>query len=156
MSKKLNYDLSEAARRIISKCPKESVISSIKVLAYNELGNCEIILKEKNPTELLNFYEKEQRFSDGLELIGYGRIWENDVLNFFKKNKKYFIPQADIFFTERINKNLENTGDTFYLAVAESLSQLKQINPSKAKVLVDEIRVNYKRRPKLMGMIDRI
>jgi hypothetical protein len=78
--------------------------------------------------------------------------------------KLKYLPFVTIeFFNEDLNtrmrvlfKNLENTGDTFYIAVAESLSQLKQINPSKAKVLVDEIRVNYKRRPKLMGMIDRI
>ena len=56
---------------------------------------------------------------------------------------------------KRINDNLVGTGDSYYSKIAETVSQLKQINAGLAKEVVADIRTNYKRRTKLMGMLRR-
>ena len=65
------------------------------------------------------------------------------------------ISKAEKYFLNRIDANLSYTGDSYYSKIAETISQLKQINNKLSKEIVANIRVNYKRRTKLMVMLKR-
>jgi hypothetical protein len=75
--------------------------------------------------------------------------------DFFKRNKKNIAPEAEKCFINRINKNLQFTGGSHYAFIAESLEHLNKINPEAAKRIINDIRLNYKRRTKLISMLNR-
>lgn len=83
-------------------------------------------------------------------------IWDSRVFDFFKKHKRKFPSEALKHFYEVINKNLQYTGENYYYTIADSLQQIKQINTGYAMELVSEIRLNYKRRSKLMSIIAKL
>lgn len=89
LSQKLNHDLREAARKAIKSSPNASMLFKIKDLISEPLTEYEGILREKDPEELLFFYEKEKRPEDALSLINDGSIsWDSTLFEFFRKNKK--------------------------------------------------------------------
>jgi hypothetical protein len=156
LSAKLGYELSEPARIAVSRCPSISMLEKIKEITGGSTAEYEKILKSKNPEELLGYYEKEKRLQDAVSLIKEsGKIWDTTLFEFFKRNKKSVPSEAEGYFISRINENLGNTGESYYARVAESLSQVKHINPSLANELIKDIRLNFKRRTKLIAMLKR-
>lgn len=156
LSAKLDYDLGEPSIVAIRCCPSASMLEKIKEIAGGSMAEYEKILKSENPEELLYYYEKEKRLQDAVSLIKEsGEIWDITLFEFFKRNKKSVHSEAEGYFVSRINENLGNTGESYYARIAETLSQLKQINPSLADELITDIRLNYKRRTKLMTMLKR-
>jgi len=156
LSAKLGYDLNEPARIAVKRCPSASMLEKIKEIAGGSTAEYEKILKSENPEELLYYYEKEKRLQDAVSLIKEsGEIWDTALFEFFKRNKKSVPSEAEEYFISRINENLGNTGESYYARVAESLSQVKQINPSLANELIKDIRLNFKRRTKLIAMLKR-
>jgi len=154
LSVKLNYDLDESTRIAITRCPDATMLKKIKEITSGSGIEYEDILKSKDTEELLKYYEKENRLQDAVSLIKEsGEIWDTTLFEFFKRNKKSVPSEAEGYFVSRINENLGNTGESYYARIAETLSQLKQINPSLAGELIKDIRLNYKRRTKLMAML---
>jgi hypothetical protein len=114
------------------------------------------MLKRRNADQLFYFYQEENRPADALELIREGLIsHDSTVFRFFKKFKKSFPEEAAVFFESRIRKNLVPAGQKHYEIIAESMGQLKQVDPGKANALLELIRTQYKRRRNLLGMLER-
>lgn len=153
---KTGSDLNKAATVSINHNPNEKILTKIKALGITDIKSFEDVLKEKNPYELLGLFEKEKRLKDALHLISDTDIfYDETIFSFFKRNKKLLRSEAEQYFLDRIDKNLVYTGDSYYSRISETIGQIKQINNKLSKELVADIRVNYKRRTKLMGMLRR-
>ena len=114
----------------------------------------EAILEQKNSGQLVDYLELSGRLHEALALIMRDKsIWDSRVFDFFKKQKKEFPAEAQNHFCKVIDKNLQYTGDSYYYTIADTLQQIKQINAGYAMELVGDIRLNYKRRSKLMSII---
>jgi hypothetical protein len=115
-----------------------------------------MILENKNPGQLLEYLEKHSRLSEALALIKRSKgISENDVYDFFKRHKKDFPEDAERLFCGVISKNLENSGEVYYQAIADAIDQLITINQSLALEYIRDIRLNYKRRRNLMSILSK-
>ena len=68
-------------------------------------------------------------------------------------HKKLFKEDAEAYFLKRIDHNLENARNSYYARIAETISQLRQINQDIASKLLIDIRLNYKRRRNLIKML---
>jgi hypothetical protein len=155
LSLDLKKNISDSALMAISKCPTAEMLIKIKSLPGVDFFRCKEILEKKNPEDLLFYFEKEHLYIEAIDLIKKEEISEYEVFDFFKRNKKHVAPEAEKCFVNRINKNLQFTGDSHYASVAESLDHLNKINPAATKRIVNEIRLNFKRRTKLMSMLNR-
>ncbi|MGD0755281.1 MAG: SWIM zinc finger family protein [Bacteroidales bacterium] len=155
LSIELEKNISDMSLKAISKCPTSDMLVKIKSLPGTDFSRCKVILENKNPEELLIYFEKEQMFNEAIDLINKGNISEHEIFDFFKRNKKHVVPEAEKCFINRINKNLQYTGDSYYALIAESLEHLNKINPEVSKKIINDIRLNYKRRPKLMSLLTR-
>jgi len=87
--------------------------------------------------------------------MGTNKIIDETKFSFFKRNKKILPSQSIEYFQERINENLSHTGESSYLRIAETIGQIKEINETLAQELITDIRTNYKRRTKLMSILNR-
>ncbi len=153
---KIESDLKKAATVSINHNPNEKILLKIKALGISDTKPFEDILKDKNLHDLLSFFEKEKRLKDALDLIlNTDEFYDETIFSFYKRNKKLLTSEAEQYFLNRIDKNLANTGDSYYSRIAETIGQIKQVNPKLAKEIVTDICVNYKRRTKLMGMLRR-
>lgn len=152
-----NLNLQNVAKQSITRCPTCSMLQKIATLLPGEISVHEGILERENPEELLDYLEHSGRLSEGLDLVKRNKnILEDRVFNFYKKNKKRFPHDAGEYFCKMIDKNLQNTGDHYYHAIADALQQIKKINPRHADKLTSDIRLNYKRRSKLMSIISKV
>lgn len=150
-----NLDLHDAVRKCMKQCPNESMLRKVTELLPTEVASCEEILEERRPEELLNYLESMERHADALSLIKRNNsIWRGRVLIFYKRNKKKFPEEAGQFFSDTINENLRNTGYHYYHTIADALKHLKQIDKETAHELTLHLRQNYRRRSKLMAMIE--
>ena len=98
---------------------------------------------------------KEKLFPEAVDFIKSGKISDYLAFDFYKRNKKYVLRDAENFFIDRINKELLFTGESHYLKIAEAIDQINMINRERAGKISDELRTNYKRRTSLIKMIDR-
>ncbi len=156
LAKETGSDIEKTAWIALKHNPLEKNLSLIKSYGVSETSVFEELVKDDNPVELLSFYEKEKRFGDALNLISdNNRFYDETIFSFFKKNKKILREQAEEYFLKRIDANLVSTGDSYYEKIAETVSQIKQINTNLAKEVLADLRTNYKRRTKLMGMLNR-
>ena len=156
LTKESGTDIAKAAWTALKHNPNEKNLSLIKSYGVSDTSAFEELLRNNNPVELLSFYEKEKRFSDALKLISdKNRFYDEIIFQFFKRNKKTLKEQAEQYFLKRIDANLVSTGDNFYSKIAETVSQIKQINTKLAREVVTDLRTNYKRRTKLMSMLNR-
>ncbi|MFC2112258.1 SWIM zinc finger domain-containing protein [Bacteroidota bacterium] len=156
LSIELNHDPLESAKKSIEINPTASMLEYIKGLGVTPLTLYEETVKEKHPAELLSFYENNKRLDDAITLIKEGRItWDSTLFDFFRKNKKFLPADAEEYFQNRIRKNLNDAGNYHYEKIAESISQLKQVNPDLAAKWLGVIRTEYKRRRNLITMLDK-
>lgn len=154
---KVGGNLSEAAKEAITYCPTCSMLKKIASLTSDELPDYELILEQKNESQLLEYLEFKERILEGLELIKRSKnIWGTQVFNFYKKHKRSFPLEAGKYFSSEIDKNLDFTGDNYYHTIADMISQLKVINSPLAEKYLQEIRLNYKRRRNLMTILSKL
>ncbi len=66
---KLNMAMNAVSEEVAASCPEISVLQKIKALKGTVGFECEEIVKQRNPEDLLTFYEKENRMKDALALI---------------------------------------------------------------------------------------
>ena len=124
----------------------------MNISEYSEISD---IFKNKNPEEYLFYLEKEKLFSEAVDFIKSGKISEYIVFDFYKRNKKYVLQDAENFFVDKINKELPFTGESHYMKIAEAIDQISAINRERAGKISEELRINYKRRTSLIKMIAR-
>jgi hypothetical protein len=154
---KAGLSLSEAAKEAISHCPTCSMLQKIATLMSEGMSDYELALEQKAAEQLLNYLEIANRLPEALELIKSSKnIWDTRVFDFFKKHKKIFTLEAEKFFTDAINKNLEFAGDNYYHAIGDNIQQLKQVNSSLAAEYLADIRLNYKRRRNLISILSKL
>jgi len=153
---KTGTDFYRAAMVSINHNPNEKILLKIKSFKKVDIKAFEDILKNKNPNDFLSYLEKEKRLKEAFDLISEkNKFHDNTIFLFFKRNKKDLRLEAEQYFLSRINSNLAGTGESFYAKIAETVSQLKQINNRLSQKIVADIRMNYKRRTKLMSMLQR-
>jgi len=151
---KLNMNMDEISVEVVKHCPEVSILRKIKALKGTLGSNCEAIAKQKNPENLLSFYEEEDRMKDALDLIREPKLFYDDVIfEFYRKNHKRFPEEAETFLKRRIEEDLAYTGKKYYERIAESLNLMKRINPGRSQRIADEIRANFKRRSNLIQII---
>ena len=156
MLKKAGGNLTIAAKEAITNCPTCSMLQKISAIVNVDQIIFETILEHKDPGQLLNYLVTNERLSEALALIKRSKsIWDNQVNDFFKKHKSKFVPDAEKYFSERINKNLESAGDSYYHAVSDTIQQLRQINRSLADEYLKDIRLNYNRRRNLISILSK-
>lgn len=153
--KRDNNDLSKVTKKAIADCSTHSMLQKIADLLPDNLPAYEVILEERNAGELLTFLERSGRLKDALTLIRRRKdIWESQTYNFFKAYKKDFPAEAEEFFYNIIEKNLEHSGDNYYYNVADAIEQIKKVNAALASKLRKDICLNYKRRKKLVSILE--
>lgn len=154
---KAGLNLSEAAKDAITHCSTCSMLQKIASITRDGLYKYELILEQKAAEQFLNYLETSNRLPEAMELIKRSKnIWHARVFDFFKKHKKIFPSEAEKFFTDAINKNLEFAGDNYYHAIADNIQQLKQLNSSLAGKYLADIRLNYKRRRNLISILSKL
>ena len=141
----------------LKKYSDEVVLRKAVEVAPQHGAAFESLLENRNSEQLLNYLESENRDQDALSLVKRSRSISDDrKFTFYKKNKEKFSDDARRFFKAAVSKNLQNTGDHYYRAIADSLKQLKQIDKASADELVLYLHQYYKRRSNLMLMIAEI
>ena len=152
----LDLNINRIAFTALNHNAEEIILSKIKTLGIKDLTPYEKVIRDKAPEELLRFYEKEKRLTDALQLISDTKKFPDyTIFTFFKKNKKNLTDQAEQYFMSRIAANLVNAGEKYYVIIAETIAQIKQINTRLANEIVEDIQIKYKRRTKLMSMLRR-
>jgi hypothetical protein len=154
---KSGLSLSEAAKEAISHCSTCSMLQKIATLMSEGMSEYELVLEQKAAEQLLDYLENTDRLPEALALIKRSKnIWDTRVFDFFKKHKRIFPLEAENFFTDAINKNLEFAGDNYYHAICDNIQQLKQVNSSLAAEYLADIRLNYKRRRNLITFLSKL
>lgn len=157
LSDKAGFDLTKVAKEAISNNPSSNMLQKIESLGVKEMNIYELILEKANASQLLVFLEANNRVTDALSLIKRSKnIWEEKVYGFYKKHKNEFPSDAELFFSETIDKNLGFADDNHYRLVAESILLLKQINKPRAEQYLAEIRLAYKRRRNLITILSEL
>ncbi|WMJ74122.1 hypothetical protein RCC89_13245 [Cytophagaceae bacterium ABcell3] len=135
--------------------PYAEILNTINEIKPEALPALENILKNKNSMEYVLFLEGHGRFKEAAEIAFQerGKVFNDKPFEFFKRHKKLFPEYAGKLFTEIIDKNLETSGEYHYYKIDEALRQLIQIDEPKAREIIAEICVLYKRRQKLTGML---
>ena len=155
--KKENLDLDKPAVQCLRACPTEEVLAKIAEILPSSSAKFEKILEEKHPASLLDYLEKNQRLPEALALVKRGRsIYEDRKLTFYKRNKKTFPAEASRYFTDVVNEHLKEAGNYHYQVIIDALKQLKVLDSENVRLLILDIRRNYKRRGNLMLMLDEI
>jgi hypothetical protein len=155
--KKGNRELSDAAADVIVHCPTCTMLSNIVSLNCGDSARYELLLEQKSAGELLRYMQKNERLPEALALIQRNPdIYDNLVNEFFRAHKTLFPDEATAYFSKIIDKNLENTGDRYYEAIAEAIRQMMTSDLTRANEYLDHIRTNYKRRSNLMKMLNRL
>ena len=155
--KKGNYELSDAAVEIITNCPTHTMLAKIVSVINSNSARYELLLEEKDSGEMLRYLQKQERLPEALALIKRKpNINDSLVYDFFKTHKTLFPDEATAYFSKVIDKNLENTGDRYYEAITEAIRQMMTSDLAKANEYLISIRANYKRRNKLMFMLNRL
>ncbi len=120
------------------------------ILEYTEISE---ILKNKNPDEYLLYLEKEKLFPEAVDFINNGKTSEYLAFDYYKRNKKEVVRDAEDFFIKRINKEPAFTGGSHYMKITEAIEQISVINRDRAGRISDELRTNFKRRSSLIKVI---
>lgn len=154
VANELNLNMDEASEEVIGKCPQVELLLKIKSLKGTVGKKCEEIVKQKNPEELLTFYEEENRMKDALALVHEPDLFYDEmVFAFFKKNRKHFPAETEGFLRDRIEEDLNHTGKKHYERIAESLDLMTRVNPERSRRIAEEIRSSFKRRTNLIQII---
>lgn len=151
----LNVDYATSAMKALKVHPTHHILLMIKKLKPIDTEEFEQYLQDKNLRELIIFLEKEQRIDEAYALV-HKRGSRECLFDFLKKHKKRYPEKAEKVFLARIDDNLKSAGESFYYAIVHTLKELRQINPSLTREVVEDIKVNYKRRRNLMTLLEKL
>ena len=151
------HDLPDIAADAIINCPTDTMLSKIVSITDVAPARYELLLEEKNVGALLRYLQKGERLPEALDLIKRTtNIPESQVLDFFRTHKMTFPEDAETYFVNVIEENLQSAGDHFYEAIADAIRQLAKVNRAKADEYLNHIRTNYKRRRNLITMLSKL
>ena len=154
VSRELGHNMQEASEKALRKSPKLQVIQKIKELKVNISKELTDILRDRNPGDLLTFFEKEGLFDEALQLVNEeGLITDNERFDFYRKHWKRYPVEIEAYLVKRIEENLAHTGKHYYANIAESLDLFNRVNPLRTRHIALEIQSNFKRRSNLMHAI---
>ena len=114
----------------------------------------EKVFKKKNRDEFFRYLSKQNRLAECLKMIQKKDVEEKTAFKFFAKHKKTVREEAEVYFLHRIDQNLTKSDSTCYKNVVDTLLELKEIAPEAAAEALRIIRLQYKRRISLMGMLN--
>jgi hypothetical protein len=123
-----NHDLSDAASDAIVNCSTDTMLSKIVSIIGGDTTRYELLLEEKDADSMLRYLQKENRLQEALTLIKRKtHISENLIHDFFRAHKMVFPDDATTYFSKVIDKNLKETGDRYYEAIADALRDRKSV-----------------------------
>jgi hypothetical protein len=151
VSCKLGHKMQETSEKAIRKSPDLQVILKIKELNVPISKEITDILRDRNPKDLLAFYEESGFYDDALKLANQEDLIADDIrFDFYRKHRKRFSAETEEYLVKRIELNLANTGKQYYAKIGESLDLFKRVNPERTSRIAQEIQSNFKRRSNLM------
>ncbi|GHV22339.1 hypothetical protein FACS189428_4240 [Clostridia bacterium] len=143
-----------AAQEILFSCPTRRILTEIVRIMPDNAAVYEQLLEKNAPSQLLEYLRQEERLDDALALIKRkSTIYDSDIDDFFKNYKKLFPVDAEQYFSRKIEKNLEGTGEYYYQTISEIIRELIEINSMRANEHLNNIRTNYKRRRNLLSLL---
>ena len=150
-----NHDLSDIAADAIINRSTARMLSKIISLTDSDPARYELLLENRDAGELLRYLQQKE-LPEALALIKRkkDKIYDNHILEFFKTHKLLFPEEAATCFGEVIEKNLQDTGNRYYEAIADAVRHLEKVNRAKADKYVSYIRTNYKRRRNLIDLLN--
>jgi hypothetical protein len=151
VSSELGHRMQDASEKTIRKSPNLQVILKIKELNVPISKEITDILRDRNPEDLLAFYEESGLYDEALKLANQeDLITDNKLFDFYRKHRKRYSVETEAYLVKRIEQNLAHTGKQYYAKIAESLDLFKRVNPKRTKRIAQEIHSNFKRRSNLM------
>jgi len=115
--------------------------------------------KEKDITLYYKYLESNNRIEemyallDDLDRYSYFSSYREEFLKKYKTREEYR-DEAITFFKAEIEKNLRTTGDTYYFAIADALTQLKElIDKDELNKMVENLKITYKRRRNFIAIL---
>ena len=114
----------------------------------------ENIFKQKQTYVFIEYLEMKNRFGEALDLAKNAKIYSSEKHSFFARNKSKFPQDSLVFFSEYLEQNLIEAKERSYKDVITTLSHIKDIETKeKFRDLIYDLKIKYKRRPKLIEMI---
>jgi hypothetical protein len=155
--RKDNLPLESIAEEALNNYPSQTMLLYVIKNNHFNTRKYEQIILQKRPEQGLDYLEKMNRLQEALELVcSPAYIHEARKTNFFKKHKINFPAEATSFFSSVITENLKEAGDRHYYAIVDAIMQLLVINKLLAAQILKDIRLNYKRRHKLIGLLEKL
>ncbi len=128
-----------------------------KAVAYfpDQTNELEAFLENRYPSQYISYLESGNRLQEALLFVQKKEDWLHDdtVSRFYKRHGKIAPDAAIRYFTGRIDRELEHTGEYHYITIADSIRAIRGIDSRLAADIVEDLRKNYKRRRNLMKRI---
>jgi uncharacterized Zn finger protein len=146
------YDVAEAA--VASHLVNAEFFKTVAGYLPDRQDDLEKVFKKKNREEFFRYLSKQNRLPECLKMIRKEDVEEKTAFKFFAKHKKTVRDEAEAYFLHRIDGNLTKSDSTCYRNVVDTLLELKEIAPEATAEALRIIRLQYKRRISLMGMLN--
>lgn len=157
MLRKNSLPLESIAEEALNNYPSQTMLLNVIENDHFNTRKYEQIIMQRRPEQGLDYLEKMNRLQEALALVcSSAYINEISKTNFFKKYKINFPAEATSFFSSIIAENLKEAGDRHYYAIVDAIMQLLVINKLLAAQILEDIRLNYKRRHKLIGLLEKL
>lgn len=145
-------------KRYVTNYPRARSLHYVLPFQPRQRSVLEKLLRQKNLPAFVQFLEDEKRldevmacFADNPSALSFAVRYD-----FFKRHKKTFPGAATDIFETALHQRLPETGERAYQVVVDALVQLKAVEPPGVfKARVQLIRETYRRRGKLLEMMDR-
>ncbi len=156
----LAYQLTQPLHEMAQTAVASKLVDAIffeTLLSYlpEKREGLEKLFKKSNVEEFLGYLNRQKRFPEVIRMIHKKSVSEKLAFDFFSERKKDVPDEAEAYFLERIDQNLDKPASVHYNAVVETLLQLKEFKPETAAQILIMVRTQYKRRISLMGMLNK-
>ncbi|GEM_PF-1287200 len=149
-------DLEKWATRYVQEIASAESLHFVVKCLPEQQSAFEKRLQKINVEAFAQYLENLKRLDEVVLLfqLKTGSPAQKTQYDFFKRHKKAYPDAAKTIFVQVLADELPHAGDQHYRAVTEALTQLKAIEPpGEFQVRIQVIKGNYKRRSKLMGML---
>lgn len=154
LKNKNGLSIEKDAYTALSKHDSISLLEMIVSYLPEQRIEFEGILRSNNSNRFLQYLEKHNRIPEALQLVlKSNTLMERSIYNFYTRHFRSCAEEANIYFKDRINKELPYTGDSHYEIIKDALVYLKKIDKQKAAFILEMIRTEYKRRRNLMALL---
>jgi uncharacterized Zn finger protein len=129
----------------------------IQLLRYlpDQQKSLEATFEKYATEEYFNYLSQQGRLLECQKLIRKSQVTEETAFRFFVSYKMDLREEAESYFLQRIQANLESPTLVCYKIIVETLKPLQEMSPQAAREVLDLLRAQYKRRTALMEMLKR-